>query len=339
MRNLATRSRPEGASSSVVERFITTVLEEARAKGIATEEVIRQRLASLSEMVGGYDFAEVISQYWKGHDSANEALKSDAVRWLRGEFSTRTDARKALGVRAIVDDENVYDHLKLLARFLRLAGYGGLLICLDEMVNLYKLSSGKARNANYEQLLRIVNDCLQGSAEGLGFLFAGTPEFLMNPRKGLYGYEALRSRLAENRFAAGGLVDYGGPVLRLENLTPEDLFVLLQKLRHVYASGDPSQYLVPDEALKAFLEHCSKKIGEAYFRTPRGTVKAFVDFLAVLDQNRQVPWQELLGKIEIPPEVNEDRVSTPLDAEPEVSQTDTAKRQEWTDDDLASFKL
>jgi hypothetical protein len=236
-------------------------------------------------------------------------------------------------VRAIVDDDNVYDQLKLLARFVRLSGYGGLLIFLDEMVNLYKLSSGKARSTNYEQILRIVNDCLQGTAEGLGFLFGGTPEFLLNPRKGLYGYEALRSRLAQNRFASDGRVDYTGPVINLANLTPEEVFVLLRNLRHVYASGDPGAYLVGDEALHAFMEHCSKQIGDAYFRTPRNTVMAFVNLLAVLDQNPGVDCQDLIGKTELHPDAPASA------ADDDVSDTQEPSSPPRPDDDLASFKL
>ena len=134
--------------------------------------------SQLTELTGGYDFAEVIAKYWQGHDTGDEQLKSDAVRWLRGEFSTRTDARTALGVRTIIDDANFYDQLKLMARFVRLAGFDGLLVCLDEMVNLYKLANSQARNSNYEQILRILNDALQGSAAGVGFIFGGTPDFL-----------------------------------------------------------------------------------------------------------------------------------------------------------------
>ena len=193
---------------------------------------------------------------------------ADAIRWLRGEFTTRTDARSALGVRTIIDDASVYDTLKLMARFVRLAGFAGLLVCFDEMVNLYKLANTVARNGNYEQVLRIVNDCLQGNAAGLGVLFSGTPELLIDTRRGLYSYDALRSRLAENSFAVGGLADYTGPVLRLANLTPEDMFVLLGKLRHVYAGGDPSRYLVPDEAVPAFMNHCAHRIGDAYLPHP-----------------------------------------------------------------------
>ncbi len=195
----------------------------------------------LSELTGGYDFAEVIAKYWQGHDTGNEQLKSDAVRWLRGEYSTRTDARTALGVRTIIDDANVYDQLKLLAYFVRLAGFAGLLVCLDEMVNLYKLANSQARNANYEQILRILNDSTQGTAVGLGFVFGGTPDFLMDTRRGLYSYTALQSRLAENTFATNGVVDYTGPVVRLASLTPEDMYVLLGKLRNVQAGGDPSK--------------------------------------------------------------------------------------------------
>ncbi|MCP4204440.1 MAG: ATP-binding protein, partial [bacterium] len=238
MRNMATRSRPDGkALPAVVERFASSAVREARERGVEPLVVIQERLESLSEMVGGYDFAHVIGAYWQGHDMGDTQLQTHAIRWLRGEFSTRTDARKVLGVRTIIDDRNVYDHLKLLARFVRLAGYSGLLVCLDELVNLYKLASGRARNSNYEQILRVLNDCLQGSAEGLGVLLGGTPEFLTDTRRGLYSYQALQSRLAENTFANGELVDLSGPVVRLANLSPEDIFVLLGKLRHVYASG------------------------------------------------------------------------------------------------------
>ena len=351
--NLATRTRPEGgAMGSVVERFVTSALQEARQRGATAETVLAERLASLSEMTGGYDFAEVVASYWRGHDSGDDRLKSDAVRWLRGEFSTRTDARKALGVRTIIDDDNVYDHLKLFARFVRLAGYGGFLVGLDELVNLYKLANTQARNSNYEQLLRILNDSLQGTSVGLGFLLGGTPEFLMDTRRGLYSYEALRTRLAQNRFAADGRRDLTGPVLPLANLSQEELYLLLSNLRHVQAAGHPGSYLLPDEALVAFMEHCSKRLGEAYFRTPRNTIRAFLELLAVLEQNPGTDWRPLLGAVEIASEVNPDLEPLP---EPPASTSSTspavapkqAPRADDAgptgpardDDELASFKL
>ena len=299
-KNMATRTKPEGgALSGVVEKFVAQAKADAKAKGATTEEVIRQRLEQLTEMVNGYDFADVIAAYCRGFEEGNESLKADAVRWLRGEFATKTDARAALGVRTIVDDASVFDQLKLLARFIRLAGYSGLMVCLDELVNLYKLANTQARNSNYEQILRILNDSLQGSAEGLGFVLGGTPEFLMDTRRGLYSYTALQSRLAENTFAKAGMVDYSGPVMRLSSLTPEDFYVLLQKLRHVYASGDATRYLLPDVAIPAFMEHCSKRLGDAYFRTPRTTITAFINLLAVIEQNPGADWRELIGATEV----------------------------------------
>lgn len=300
MKNLATRTRPDGGGlAGVVEKFVSGAMTEARTNGGNPEERIYAKLDQLSEMVNGYDFASVIAAYWKGFETGNEQLKADAVRWLRGEFATKTDARGALGVRTIVDDASFYDQLKLMARFVRLAGYSGLLICLDEMVNLYKLQNSQARNANYEQILRILNDALQGGAEGLGILLGGTPEFLLDTRRGLYSYSALQSRLAENAFARDGLVDYSGPVLRLASLSQEELLVLLQKLRHVFAGGESERYLLPDTALPAFMEHCHKRIGEAYFRTPRNTITAFINLLAVLEQNPGVDWRELLGQVAV----------------------------------------
>lgn len=300
MRNMATRTKPEGgALAGIVEKFIATAKSEAKAAEVSTEMVIRKKLEQLTELVNGYDFADVIAAYCRGFEEGSEQLKSDAVRWLRGEFSTRTDAKQALGVRTIVDDAAVYDQLKLMARFVRLAGFAGLLVSLDELVNLYKLANTQARNANYEQILRILNDSLQGNAVGLGFVLGGTPEFLLDTRRGLYSYPALQSRLAQNTFATAELVDFSGPVVRLASLTPEDFYVLLQKVRHVYAGGNIEKYLLPDNGIFSFMEHCSNRIGETYFRTPRTTITAFINLLAVLEQNAGAQWESLLGGIEI----------------------------------------
>jgi hypothetical protein len=329
MRNISTRSKPDGgAMSSVVERFVAEALRRSRETNASPEDVIHERLQDLSEMTGGYDFAAVIAAYWRGHDSGNEQLKSDAVRWLRGEFSTRTDARNALGVRTIVDDASIYDHLKLMARFVRHAGFSGMMVLLDELVNLYKLANSQARNGNYEQILRILNDSFQGISVGLAFIFGGTPEFLLDTRRGLYSYPALQSRLAENTFATQGLVDYTGPVIRLGSLSQEDFYVLLTKLRHVFSCGDATKYLMPDEGLTAFMEHCAKRIGEAYFRTPRTTITSFVNLLSVLEQNPQASWRELLGHVEVVKDEGTDveEVLEPIEAPA-------------GGDDLASFRL
>ena len=313
MLSLATRNKPEGkALSNVVERFVNVARQEAEKKDLSVSSVIGNRLSSLSDYVGGYDFARVIEAYWNGHESGNDELMSNALRWLRAEYSTKTEARKALGVRTIISDTSFYDNLKLMSLFVRQAGYRGLLVFLDEAVNLYKLNSKQARESNYEQILRILNDCLQGSADHLGFLMGGTPDFLLDTRKGLYSYEALESRLAENTFARkAGVVDYSSPVLRLDNLTPEELYILLKNIRSVFASGDETKYLVPDEALGAFLQHCDKTIGAAYFKTPRNTVKAFTAMLSVIEQNRNILWNDLISSIEIP----EDKPSDMPDVE------------------------
>ena len=211
-----------------------------------------------------------------------------------------------------------------MSLFVRQAGYQGLLVNLDELVNLYKLNNTQARTSNYEQILRILNDCLQGTAEHLGFLLGGTPEFLLDPRKGLYSYEALQSRLAANAFAKQvGVIDYSSPALHLASLTPEELYILLKNLRHVYAEGDETKYLVPDESLKAFLNHCSQTIGDAYFRTPRNTIKAFLDMLAVIDQNASIKWNDLVESVSI----DEDK---PSDVEVDVIEDG---------DEFADFKL
>jgi hypothetical protein len=322
-RNMATRTKPEGgAIAGILEKFISQCKLIADSTGETTDQIVRQQTQQLTEMVNGYDFAEVVLAYWRGFEESNEQLQADAVRWMRGEFSTRTDARAALNVRSIVDDATVYDQLKLLARFVRLAGYSGLLICLDELVNLYKLANTQARMSNYEQILRILNDSLQGSAEGLGFVLGGTPEFLLDTRRGLYSYPALQSRLAQNTFARDGLSDFSGPVLRLAALTPEDFYVLLGKLRDVYAFGQPEKYLLPDAAIPAFMQHCSQRLGESYFRTPRTTITSFINLLAVLEQNPEARWNSLISELEVESDHGGDQDKLTAD-----------------EDELASFQL
>jgi hypothetical protein len=331
MKNLATRTKPDGgALAAVVERFVTEARQEAKKSNAEVDVVIHKKLESMKELVNGYDFADVIEAYWTGHESGNEQLKSDAIRWLRGEFNTKTDARAALGVRTIIDDSNTYDMLKLMARFVRLAGFSGLMVCYDEMVNLYKLSNTQARNSNYEQILMVLNDSLQGASVGMGILMGGTPEFLMDTRRGLYSYTALASRLTENTFAREGLVDFSGPVLRLSNLTKENFYVLLEKVRNAFAYGDPQKYLIPNEAIPAFMDHCSKKIGDAYFRTPRNTITTFVSMLAVLEQNPGAKWADFLGKIELQ---KDDGGAVETATDNPVGGTMNG------DDDLSTFKL
>ena len=329
-RNASTRTKPEGgALASIVERFITQAVREAERAERAVDTVIREKLEHLEELTGGYEFATVIAKHWEGHENGDDELKANAIRWLRAEFATRTDARKALGVRTIIDDAGVYDHLKLMSVFVREAGYGGLLVEFDELVNLYKLTNSQARNGNYEQILRILNDVLQGSAAHLGFVLGGTPELLMDTRRGLYSYAALQSRLAENTFARNGRVDFSGPVVRLSSLTQEDLFVLLVNVRRVFWGQEIDA--VPDEALTAFMAHCSQRIGDAYFRTPRNTVTAFVNMLSVIEQNPGTSWQDLVGGVEVKPDGGEDLSDIVAGGASESGQEG--------DDDLASFRL
>lgn len=353
MRNVTTSSiRAGGALGDVVERFIISACTEADVTGGNPEQVIAQRLTALTKMTGGHHFAAVIRRFWEGYEAGNDAVKTDAIRWLRAEFITKSEARKALGVRTIIDDATFYDSLKLLATFVRLAGYAGLLVCLDEMVNLYKLPHTVSRHSNYEQVLRIVNDSLQGQAPGLAMCFGGTPDFLTDGRRGLYSYDALRSRLAENDFAVDGLVDMSSPVLRLANLSQEDLFVLLTKLRHVYAGGDVDAYLLPDEALLAFMERCASRMGDDYFRTPRRTVREFLNLLAVREQNPDVPWSEVIGRMGAGPRAMLDPSWQPAEQSDGHASDGTlsdgahdgdAARAAWSgseeNDDLARFRL
>ena len=336
VKNLAIKNKPDGgALRNLCEGWISTLQYEVTQSG-GTQEDVKKRifedLKSLQDHVGGFEFTEVLAKYYEGYISGNDALQGAALRWLRAEYTTKTEARQDLGVRRIIDDENFYDSLKLLAAFSIKAGHAGLLVNIDEMVVLsHRMPSARARQTNYESLLTILNDCLQGSVRGLGFMMAGTDECLEDKRRGLYSYEALRSRLAENRLAGDGVVDFSGPVVRLQNLAPEELLVLLQNVRNVHAYGDPTKYIVPDDALVAVLKKASETLGAQYYKTPRDIVRSFVGLLNVLEQNPNRKWQEFLNQDLVkPPE-------KPLSVEEEISRE--APPVAGGKEELASFKL
>lgn len=337
-RNFATRSRPEGgALGNVVERWIADLAHEVESDGGSDDDVadrMKEILEPLRDLVSGYDFATVLAAYHRGHVGHDSDLQDAAIRWLRGEYSTKTEARRDLGVRTIIDDDSIYDYLKLLAAFVRLAGYSGLLVSLDELVVLsHRLNNRTSRDRNYEAILRIVNDCLQGSVEGLMFIFAATDDCLVDQRRGLFSYEALATRLAENRFAQGGLVDLSGPVVRLPNLTPEDCFVLLMNIRRVFARGENEDQLLPKEGIERYLRSCHERMGAAYFQTPRETIKDFVGLLNVLEQNPDADWSALIGEIKTLA-IDEDLGDPVDDDDGSVRDGD-----EGSDGDLASFRL
>ncbi|RYG66828.1 ATP-binding protein [bacterium] len=335
MRNMSTRARPDGgALASVVERWIGEIEHDAQGDPDETERRIVEVCRELQEFVSGFDFTAVLQAYYRGHHTGNADLQAAALRWLRGEYSTKTEARADLGVRGIIDDANYYDYLKLMASWLRSAGYAGLLVCLDELVVVsHRLNNRLARNNNYEAILRILNDCLQGTVSGLGFLFGATDECVYDTRRGLFSYEALASRLAPNRFAKQGLVDLNSPVLPLQNLSPEDCYVLLLNVRRVHAGGEPEKSPLPEEAIEAYLQSCAQRMGAAYFQTPRETIKDFVGLLNVLDQNPGADWKALVGAIDTTVE----DVQTQDPALVAAPASAVAAGEE--DDDLASFQL
>lgn len=333
MKNLSTRSKPDGgALANLIERWVGDVAHGVTSAG-GTDSHVEKKLAELckplQDLVAGYDFVTVLQRYYQAHLAGNDALKIAAIRWLRAEYPTKSEARQDLGVRTIIDDDSFYDYLKLFARFVKIAGYSGLLVCLDELVVLsHRLNNRVARNNNYEAILRIVNDCLQGDTQNIGFVFAATDECLSDKRRGLFSYEALASRLAANRFAQDGLTDLSGPVLTLATLTPEDFYVLLHNVRRIEAGGDESKYTLSEEGLEAYLRSCQQRMGAAYYQTPREAIKDFIGLLNVLRQNPAADWRKLIGDI---------KTEAPPPRDP--AEAAAAEAPADADDDLTTLKL
>ena len=299
--NLSTKTRPEGgALTLVLDRWISAVQSQAlRESGLAPEDPalaaetdrrIYAVTASVSELVHGFEFARLLSRYYHAYLEGDDEVKGRVLRWFRGEYPTKAEAKAELGVNRIITDEDWYEYLKLFAVFFRLAGYTGLLLLVDELVNLYKIPNTVARQYNYEKLLAMYNDALQGKARYLGILMGATPQALEDRRRGIYSYEALRSRLAEGRFSRPGARDLLAPVIRLEPLTPEELLVLCEKLAELHTDlyGYPRQLGTGE--LAEFLRMEYERIGADRNITPREVIRDFIELLDLLyqDPGRQI---------------------------------------------------
>jgi bacteriophage exclusion system BrxC/D-like protein len=316
-RNMATKTRPDGGVlATLLEKWISGVQSDVvRDRGLApsdsaftqaVEASIVKTVGQMEGLVHGFDFSQVLATYWRGYREGDENKKTAALRWLRGEFATKTEAREAFGgtVRVIIDDDGWYDYIKLFSSFVTAIGYRGLIVVIDEAVNLYKITHTQARLANYEKLLSILNDCLQGKAQHLGILIGATPQMVEDQRRGLFSYDALRTRLQESRYAAqAGVRDVTGTIIRLDPLSFEEVFVLLQRLRFLHAQFYEYPEKLSDAELKEFMEETLSRLGADRFSTPREIVRDFGSVLNLLHQQPQLQFAAMIHGADYVPTV------------------------------------
>ena len=306
IRNMSTKTRPEGgALTLILDRWINAVQSEVVAdSGLspsdagfakAVETKIYAVIRSLSEMVHGFDFAKLLSLYYRAHLETDDETKGKVVKWFRGEYTTKTEAKAELGVNIIITDDDWYEYIKLFAMFLKKAGYSGMMILIDELVNIYKVPNAITRQYNYEKILTMYNDTLQGKAQYLGIILSGTPQCIEDTRRGVYSYEALRSRLTEGRFAREGVQDMLAPVIRLEPLTYEEMLVLTEKLADIHAQLFDYTSTLTQQDLVDFIRIEYSRIGSDSHITPREVIRDFIELLNILQQNPDLKIAELLG--------------------------------------------
>lgn len=305
IRNLSTKTRPEGgALALVLDRWVINIQRKAAEEcGSSSGTVYDQAFHSvleaffepLCELVHGYDFSAVLKKYAFAFAEEDMEAKACVVKWLRGEYRTKTEARRELGVNACIADDSWYDYLKLLAEFLTGAGYKGLVVMVDELVNLYKIPNSVTRQNNYEKILTMYNDTLQGKAHHLGIIMGGTPQSIEDRRRGVYSYEALRSRLTQGRFASEGLSDMLAPVIRLNPLTYEELLVLIEKLADIHAGYFEYRRSLTEDDLVSFLQIEFGRVGSDSHLTPREVIRDFIELLDIVYQNPDASVSSLLG--------------------------------------------
>ena len=318
IKNLASKSSPDGgALPKIIARWVDMLKNEVMSKGISPDSegfsaqlniLVAEKLSEIEYMVGGFDFARVITEYYRAFVSDDDDKKRACLCWLRGEFSTKTEARQSLGfnVSVIIDDDNWYDFIKLWAVLVRFMGYRGLLVFIDECVNLYKINHRVSRENNYEKILSMFNDTLQGRAQGLGIVFGGTPQFLDDTRRGLFSYEALRSRLCDSRFHSERFNNFIGPVIRLKRLSDDELFALISRITKLYSQNYGCSALVSDEEMVRFLEISLARAGADSMVTPREMLRDYMTVLNILMQNPGVTFEEVVAGINAEADANGD---------------------------------
>lgn len=306
IRNMSTKTRPDGgALTLVLDRWISNVQSETAAEsGLdsndplfrkAVERKIYDVIGTLHEMVHGFDFAKLLTIYYNAYWDGDDESKAKVVKWFRGEYTTKTEAKSELGVNIIISDDDWYEYIKLFAMFLKKAGYSGMLVLVDELVNIYKIPNSITRQYNYEKILTMYNDTLQGKAKYLGIIMGGTPQCIEDTRRGVYSYEALRSRLAEGRFGREGVKDMLAPVIHLTPLTNEEMLVLTEKLAEIHAGLFGYTQPLTQEDRMQFIQIEFGRIGSDSHITPREVIRDFIELLDIVYQNPQIKVTELLN--------------------------------------------
>ena len=294
IRNISTKTRPEGgALNLILDRWVSSVQQQVEA-GADEASLLREQLAPLDEMVHGFDFTRMLRRYRMAYLEQDEEELAHVVKWLRGEYRTKTEAKSELGNGTIITDDDWYDYVKLLARFLVGAGYKGMLVMIDELVNLYKIPNSITRQNNYEKILTMYNDTLQGKAQYLGIIMGGTPQSIEDRRRGVFSYEALRSRLTQGRFAREDMTDMLAPVIHLQPLTYEELLVLAEKLADIHAGYFGYERKVTTDDLVRFLQIEFGRVGADSHLTPREVIRDFIELLDIMYQNPDTAVAELL---------------------------------------------
>ncbi len=306
IKNLSTKTRPEGgALPLILDKWIDSIKSEVYTSTNFNEddtqfiEAVYKRIdaeiRTLEELVHGYDFAKLLSLYYRAYIEDDSETRSNVTKWFRGEYRTKTEAKNELGINVIITDSNWYDYLKLFAMFLKRAGYSGLLVLIDELVNLSKIPNGTTRQYNYEKILSMYNDTLQGKARYIGIIMGGTPQAIEDRRRGIYSYEALRSRLTQGHFAREGLVDMLAPIIELQPLTYDEQLILAEKLVDIHAGLFEYNPTIKTEDIAKFLQIEFSRVGAQSHLTPREVIRDFIEILDILHQNDKLTFYDVIA--------------------------------------------
>ncbi|GBG94530.1 biotin carboxylase [Ligilactobacillus salitolerans] len=263
-----------------------------------------------------FEMGQAIVKYYEGVLDNDRMLKAQALRWIRGEIETKTEAKRELGINRVITDDNWFDAIKNLSELFSRLGYAGLVINFDEAVNLYKLPRRQSRERNYERILNIYNECKSNEVQHLLVNFGATRKTVFDETRGLASYGALKGRLGAESSLDSELVNTNKTVLPLKPLTNEEIYTLLQRLTEIYNLHYRAQVELSLQEVQLYMEEQLNRPGADQFLTPRAVIKDYIEILDLIRQNPAIEVEKvILSKFGQESPVQKDSADTEDDIE------------------------
>lgn len=302
--NISIKTCPEGgALQYILDDFISKIVMDeenntSAASNINSKESARKSfqkfLIPFRTKVHGIEFTNILLRYYDAYQSNDFDEINRCLKWLKGEYRLRSEVKNDFGSSIMITDDDWFDFLDLYVTLFKIIGFKGLFIMFDEVINLFRIINPSYRLKNYEKVLNMYNDTLQGKVKNVGIILAGTPESIYDSTKGLFSYEALKSRL----YFANPLqtkINPLSPIITLSPLTQSDLVVLLERLSVIHSEVTGYNNEISLEEILSFLQYVYGH--SEVVATTRSIIRDFLNLLNTKNDDNSLSFEDVLKNI------------------------------------------